>query len=86
MASIDIFHLLNDLVLFVNVLVETKNFQTIGAEEGLQFSRAQLEERLQSSFCLGRWGFREGFGWAAGVVVATGVAVFFKASSLSGRL
>ena len=57
MASIDIFHLLNDLLPFVDILVEAKNFQTIGAEEGLQFSRAQLEERFQPCLCFGRGGF-----------------------------
>ena len=54
MASIDILHLRDDLLLFVDILVETKNLQTIRAEEGLQFSRAQLEEGFQSVFCFGR--------------------------------
>ena len=53
MGSIDILHLLDDLLFFVDILVEAKNLQTIGAKEGLQFSRAQLEEGLQSSFSLG---------------------------------
>ena len=86
MASIDILHLRDDLLLFVDILVETKNFQTIGAEEGLQFSRAQLEERFQPCLCLGRrrFGFSVCVG-SAGRGACAGVGFIFKACAFLRR-
>ena len=85
MGSIDILHLLNDLLFFVDILVEAKNLQTIGAEEGLQFSKAQLEERLESSFRFGRRRLGIGFRGVASVGWRRGGGGFIKAGPLIRR-
>ena len=60
MGSANIFHLVDYLLFLVDISVGTEDLQTMMEEEGLQFSRAQLEERLESSFPFGCWGLAVG--------------------------
>ena len=53
MGSGYILHLVDYLLFLVNIPVGTEDLHTVMEEEGLHFSRAQLEEGFQSDFTFG---------------------------------